>query len=271
VREITSIGVLVVAAAGNDGSGVYQPANCPGALAVAGLRHAGTKVGFSNLGPEVAVAAPAGNCGVSAPDAPCLYALTTLTNLGDQDPDVDDYSLPQAHPSFGTSFSSPLVAATAGLMKTVNPALTPALLISRIRETARAFPTTDELGTSATCTVPSVAPAQDVPCVCTTVVCGATGGAGIPLVGNADRAVASVTVPTQGSVTLQLLVTDSSGDSDTAVVTITSGGADSSSRPPVASVSRGGGSMDFALLTMLCLLLLGRCASLRPARPFTRA
>lgn len=324
VREITSIGVLVVAAAGNDGRGVYQPANCPGVLAVAGLRHAGTKVGFSNLGPEVAVAAPAGNCGVSAPGAPCLYALTTLTNLGEQEPGADDYSLPQSHPSFGTSFSAPLVAATAGLMKTVNPALTPALLIKRIQETARAFPTSDELGTTETCVVPTVAPTQDVACVCTTAVCGAgmidagaavqaalrpaalvktrrlganyildgrasaaadmgrtivghawsvtgaTGGAGMPVIDNADQAVASVAVPFHGSVTVQLLVTDSSGDSDTALVTVTAGDADSSSSPPIAGVSRGGGSMDFAVLGMLCLLLFGRLASRRPARPLPR-
>jgi serine protease len=31
-------------------------------IAVAALRHAGTKVGFSSLGPEVAVSAPGGNC-----------------------------------------------------------------------------------------------------------------------------------------------------------------------------------------------------------------
>ena len=56
VRDITAVGVLIVAAAGNDGGAVYQPANCPGVLAVAGLRHAGTKVGYSNLGPAVGIA-----------------------------------------------------------------------------------------------------------------------------------------------------------------------------------------------------------------------
>ncbi len=62
VRDITASGVLIVAAAGNDGGGVDKPANCSGVLAVAGLRHAGTKVGYSNLGSEVGIAAPAGNC-----------------------------------------------------------------------------------------------------------------------------------------------------------------------------------------------------------------
>ena len=44
------------------GHAVAQPANCAGVIAVAGLRHAGTKVGFSSLGPEVAISAPGGNC-----------------------------------------------------------------------------------------------------------------------------------------------------------------------------------------------------------------
>ncbi len=89
--DITTVGVLIVAAAGNEGAAVDQPANCPGVLAVAGLRHAGTKVGYSNLGPEVGIAAPAGNCGADS-NAPCLYALNTLTNAGTTDPGSDVYS-----------------------------------------------------------------------------------------------------------------------------------------------------------------------------------
>src|SRR6185295_421627 len=49
VSEITARGVLIVASVGNDGKAVAAPANCTGVLGVAGIRHAGTKVGFSNL------------------------------------------------------------------------------------------------------------------------------------------------------------------------------------------------------------------------------
>ena len=42
------------------------PGNCTGVLAVAGLRNVGTKVGYSSLGPEVGIAAPAGNCVTSS-------------------------------------------------------------------------------------------------------------------------------------------------------------------------------------------------------------
>ena len=86
----------------------------------------------------------------------------TLTNAGRHGSrQTTTTPLPLYQPSYGTSFSSPLVAATAGLMKAVNPALTPALLIARIKETARAFPTTDELGTTEICVVPADKPTQD--------------------------------------------------------------------------------------------------------------
>jgi serine protease len=53
IQELAAIGVLVVVSAGNDGGPVNSPANCPYAVGVAGLRHAGTKVGFSSLGPQI--------------------------------------------------------------------------------------------------------------------------------------------------------------------------------------------------------------------------
>jgi serine protease len=174
IREITAVGVLIVAAAGNDGGEVSQPADCPGVLAVAGLRQSGTKVNFSSLGPEIGIAAPAGNCVLSGATDPCLYGLSTLVNLGLQGPGADSYSTPLVEPSSGTSFAAPLVAGTAALMKTLNPALTPLQLIARLQQSARAFPTTDELLTTRLCTLPSQASAvQTQPCICTTQVCGA--------------------------------------------------------------------------------------------------
>jgi serine protease len=176
VADITAHGVLVVASAGNEGAAVGSPASCPGALAVAGLRHVGTKVGYSNLGPEVSIAAPAGNCVfVLLPTDPCVYALNTTTNLGLQEPAANAYSTPVQQPTFGTSFSAPLVASTAGLMKATNPALTPALLIARIKESARTFPTTSADATTPppACALPSAAPLQAAECICNTQVCGA--------------------------------------------------------------------------------------------------
>ena len=76
VSQIVARGVLVVVSAGNEGGPVDAPANCPGVAAVAGLRHVGTKVGYSSLGPEIAVSAPAGNC-VNTAGGPCLFSIGT--------------------------------------------------------------------------------------------------------------------------------------------------------------------------------------------------
>jgi serine protease len=176
VNDVTARGVLIVASAGNEGAAVGSPASCAGALAVAGLRHAGTKVGYSNLGPEVGIAAPAGNCVfVVVQTDPCVFALNTTTNSGSQGPAANSYSSPAFHATFGTSFSSPLVAGTASLMKAVNPALTPALIIARIKEAARTFPTTsiDASPQPPACVLPSVNPLQSAECICNTQVCGA--------------------------------------------------------------------------------------------------
>jgi hypothetical protein len=62
MQQLTGAGVTVVAAAGNEGGPVDAPGNCAGVIAVAGLRQDGTKVGFSSLGPQIALSAPGGNC-----------------------------------------------------------------------------------------------------------------------------------------------------------------------------------------------------------------
>ena len=70
IDELARRGVAVVASAGNEGGPVDSPANCAGAIAVAGLRHVGTKVGFSSLGPEVLAETFA-----QAPGFPKLHVL----------------------------------------------------------------------------------------------------------------------------------------------------------------------------------------------------
>ncbi len=92
VQDITAHGVLIVVSAGNEGAAVDSPANCAGALGVAGLRHIGTKVGYSNLGSEVGIAAPAGNCVNITPGSPCLFSLDTTTNDGLTTPGGSTYT-----------------------------------------------------------------------------------------------------------------------------------------------------------------------------------
>ena len=169
ISQLTAAGVTVVISAGNaEGLAVDTPANCSGVIAVAGVRHIGTKVGFSSLGPEVALSAPAGNC-INLSGA-CLNPLLTTTNTGTTVPATNTYS-DSFRLSLGTSFSAPLVAGTAGLMLSVKPALTPAQVKSTLQSTARAFPTSGAGATIPVCQAPS-STTQDE-CYCTTSTCGA--------------------------------------------------------------------------------------------------
>lgn len=173
-NQLTAAGVTVVISAGNsEGLAVQTPANCPGAVAVAGIRHAGDKVGFSDIGPEITISAPAGNCVASS--GACQYPILTTINTGTTTPVAGaagaSYSDAFAY-SAGTSFSAPLVTGTIGLMLSAQPSLTPAAIVAKLRSTARAFPTSG--GTSGSvpqCVAPSSA-VQDE-CYCTTSTCGA--------------------------------------------------------------------------------------------------
>lgn len=175
ISEITASGVLVVASVGNEGGPVGVPANCAGVLSVTGLRHAGTKVGFSNLGPGVSISAPAGNCVnlVITNDTPCLFSIIAATNTGTTTPGASSYTDRVLHLNFGTSFSAPLVAGAAALVHSVNSQLSPAQYITVLRESATAFPTTSTTTTNV-CHVPTgSADLQNTECICTTQTCGA--------------------------------------------------------------------------------------------------
>ncbi len=179
--------VVVVAAAGNDeGLAVGTPANCkpaasddqtPIVIAVAAVRHAGTKVGFSDIGPQVTIAAPGGNCVNTDSSAACLYPILTTVNSGTTTPVANGgiYTNSFGEVSLGTSFSTPLVAGTVALMLSANPALTNADIARILKGTARPFPTvSDSTPQPAQCTVPAAGSTttQDE-CICTTGTCGA--------------------------------------------------------------------------------------------------
>lgn len=167
IAELAEAGVLVIASAGNDSGPVEAPANCPGILAVGGLRHVGTKVGYSSLGPQVGISAPAGNCPDIDTTFLCSFSLITADNTGQTVPASASYT-DDANYNIGTSFSAPIVSALAGLMYSVNDGMTTGEFIARIKSGARPFP----------------APAPGLPicpnldsataqCNCTTSTCGA--------------------------------------------------------------------------------------------------
>ncbi|HEX6722179.1 MAG TPA: S8 family serine peptidase [Burkholderiaceae bacterium] len=169
VTAVTAAGASVVVSAGNgEGTAVGQPANCAGAIGVGGLRHVGTKVGFSDVGTQVAISAPGGNCVNTFGD--CLFPILTATNSGTTIPANHVYS-DSVNFSVGTSFSAPMAAAVAALMLSRNPALTPAEVRSRMLAAARVFPTTGGSPGTPMCQPPSSTPQDE--CYCTTSTCGA--------------------------------------------------------------------------------------------------
>jgi serine protease len=180
IGQANAAGAVVVISAGNSGgNGVQNPANCAGAIGVTALRHAGDKVGYSDLGPEITISAPGGNCVTTTAGAPCQYPIVTTSNKGTTTPiagaagaaytDAFDASL-------GTSFSAPLVSGTVALMLSVQPSLTPAQVKAKLKSSARAFPTSGGTAGVPTCTSSSTS--QDE-CYCPnpgvgiTTLCGA--------------------------------------------------------------------------------------------------
>jgi serine protease len=169
VDEVLARGVTVIAAAGNGGNNVQPPANCPGVIAVAALRHAGNKVGYSNFGPEVSLSAPGGNCVNEFNDGNCVYPIVSTSDVGKKAPMGPTYTTGGDDAGLGTSFSAPLVSATAALMRSANPALTPAQIRSLLETTARPFASPGE-GGAQVCGQPS---GHQLPCDCTATTCGA--------------------------------------------------------------------------------------------------
>lgn len=206
--------VVIVAAAGNSGATttnptlvgnggvVTEPANCPGVIAVEALRHAGSKVGFSNFGPEVAISAPGGNCVSSAP--PCYYSIVSTGNSGTEtatDAGMNYIDGNQASfmysgqtigggGEFGTSFSAPMVSGVVALMLAVNPNLTPHQVLVLLQTSARPFPgipsgstvpacpaTVDPVNGAAECYCP--APATAANAMTMTAASGGVCGAGM--------------------------------------------------------------------------------------------
>lgn len=116
MAEARAKGILVVAASGNDdtSSPVRYPAAASGdsVLAVAGLTSTSEKAKFSNFGPHISISAPAEDVTSAAPGG--------LFGKAD-----------------GTSFSTPMVAATGALVWSRFPTLDAAEVAERIRARSR--------------------------------------------------------------------------------------------------------------------------------------
>ena len=179
IEDVTAKGAVVVVAAGNSaGRAPGAPANCSGVIAVGGVRHAGTKVGFSDLGPELSISAPAGNCVNITAGSPCLYPIQTASNSGSRGPEAGGSRYTDSYAySVGTSFAAPIVSGVVALMLSARPQLTPAQAKALLQSTARPFPTTganngpDDSTPVQACRAPDGT--DQLQCYCTTALCGA--------------------------------------------------------------------------------------------------
>jgi serine protease len=178
--------------------------------AVAALRHAGTKVGFSSLGHEVALGAPGGNCvnDVNSGE-PCLYSIDSTSNDGATTPGASIYT-DQMNFNVGTSFSAPIVAGIVALMKAVNSQLDPAQLIGRLRSGAKPFPKSPD-ATVPDCHVPTGPSDRQIECNCTTATCGAGMANANGAVTEALRPVAVATADPATAASGQTVSLDGSG------------------------------------------------------------
>lgn len=181
VSEILAAGAVIVVSAGNSaGHALSSPANCGGVMSVAALRHVGTKVGFSDLGPDVTISAPGGNCVNVVAGSPCLYPILTTSDTGTTVPLAPTYT-DSLTPSLGTSFAAPMVSGAAALILSVQPALTPLQVRQLLQATARPFPTTGGDNGDGTpvpqCTAPQYdsfgKPIDQLQCYCNLATCGA--------------------------------------------------------------------------------------------------
>lgn len=145
INDLNAAGVIVVAAAGNSSGAVESPADCTGVIAVTAHANDGENASYANVGPEVAISAPGGGCGtsrlsVSGGVATCaspagMSYIATLSNSGAAGPTA--YSVVGSQ---GTSFAAPIVSGVVSMMLAQNPALTPALVTSVLKATARPHP-----------------------------------------------------------------------------------------------------------------------------------
>lgn len=133
INSARSRGTVVVVAAGNsntDASG-SNPANCAGVVTVAAVNRSGGRAWYSNYGAMVDVAAPGGDTSVAGGGF-----LSTL-NSGRTAAAGDSYAFYQ-----GTSMATPHVAGVAALMLSKNVNLTADEVESKLKSTARPFPST---------------------------------------------------------------------------------------------------------------------------------
>ncbi|WP_162877876.1 S8 family peptidase [Trinickia diaoshuihuensis] len=122
IDDVLAQGATLVAAAGNGGIEVGEPASCRGAIAVAAIDADGKMPAFSNFGARIDIGAPG-------------VGILSTSNAGLTVPGDDTYRTQD-----GTSMAAPHVSAAVALMLAASPSLTPSAIREKLRASARAFP-----------------------------------------------------------------------------------------------------------------------------------
>lgn len=257
IDELEALGVVVVAAAGNEHVAPTRPANCRGVVGVAGLNRDGFKASYSNFGSELSANGIATVAGDDPEDADARWnaladpGIWSTLNAGSQTP-VPAPSGPSYGYLSGTSFAAPQVAGTIGLMLSVNPRLTHAQILDGLRRSARPHVTSPRMAACAW--------SNPGRCLCTTSTCGA----GIL---DAEQALLFAANPTT-----YVAPARSAEVIDTAELTAAAAlGPDRDANPSAPPVpggdgSGGGGAFSGVWLALLC----GATALLRPSGPRRR-
>ena len=122
IQNAVKAGVVLVAAAGNSGgdSSNHFPGAYPEVLSVGATNQAGVLTSFSSYGDAVDIAAPG-------------YDITSTAPRAQTEAGYEPYWLGLS----GTSFSSPIVAGVAALVRNKWPSLTPDQVMARLKATAR--------------------------------------------------------------------------------------------------------------------------------------
>lgn len=246
IDELRALGVVVVAAAGNEYGAPTRPAKCPGVVGVVALNRDGFKSNYSNFGPELTasgIATVGGDDSDGAWAALADSGLLSIGNLGDTLPGSEAY-----FSYFGTSFSAPVVAGAVSLMLSVNPALTHAQIVDGLRRSARPHVVSPVPGVAA-CS--SANPGR---CLCTTQTCGA---------GILDIRQALAFAADPDAYVAPALGAESIDSAELRAAAAL--GADRTASPPVAngSGSGGGGAASGGWLAALALVSLGLLGAAR--------
>lgn len=143
IDDAVANNVVVVVSAGNEGDLISSsaPANCENVIVVTATTRQGGETCYTNFGEGADIAAPGGNSNDTL-DCTAFFGdgIFTTSNDGADMPGNENLQS-----VVGTSFSAPMVAGAAALMKSIDSSLTPGSIETILKNTAREFPpnTTD--------------------------------------------------------------------------------------------------------------------------------